>query len=402
MAMQLEMSFTTTRKRAGKKRGPRAVQEICGFDWIKRTVAPGYADAPTESVSLIDLFCGCGGLTLGVSEALRCAGKRLDIRFGLDASEQALDVYKQNFGLSPDQAMCADITAILPGALGEAPTPREIEIQQMGKGVDIVVAGPPCQGHSNLNNVTRREDERNSLYLRVIRLAELVTPRLVLIENVPSVLQDRGGVVARSRLFLERIGYHTQSIVFNAAALGLPQSRKRHLLIALRDKPIDLKPILCQSIERPVTVADYIRDLESVHDVQSTLFNTASSMSRENAKRVQYMSERGLVDLPNAMRPSCHRDKTHSYVSMYGRLSWDKPAQTITGGFGSMGQGRFVHPSQPRVLTPHEAARLQGFPDFFHFDRVTQRTALHEMIGNAVPPKVSATVVQALLKAGMM
>ncbi len=84
----------------------------------------------------------------------------------------------------------------------------------------------------------------------------------------------------------------------------------------------------------------------------------------------------------------CHRDPNHKYKSMYGRLDWDKPAQTITTGFGSPGQGRYLHPSQLRTLTPHEAARLQFFPDWYDFRSVTKRKRLQEMVGNAVPPKL--------------
>jgi DNA (cytosine-5)-methyltransferase 1 len=86
--------------------------------------------------------------------------------------------------------------------------------------------------------------------------------------------------------------------------------------------------------------------------------------------------------------------------SVYGRLSWDRPAQTITSGFGSMGQGRYVHPLRRRVITPHEAARLQGLPDFFSFDSVVGRTLLHEMIGNAVPPQLITTLIKCLIEQG--
>ena len=99
-----------------------------------------------------------------------------------------------------------------------------------------------------------------------------------------------------------------------------------------------------------------------------------------------YLFDKRLYDLPNSRRPDCHRDGDHSYVSMYGRLHWHKPAQTITTGFGSMGQGRYVHPARRRTITPHEAARLQTFPDWFDFGDQTSPTELAKMIGNAVPP----------------
>ena len=115
-----------------------------------------------------------------------------------------------------------------------------------------------------------------------------------------------------------------------------------------------------------------------------------------------WLFEHGEHNLPNPERPTCHRTE-HSYRSMYGRLWWDEPAQTITSGFGSMGQGRYVHPLRQRTLTPHEAARLQFLPDFMAFDLVkTTRSALATMIGNAAPPMLTIAIVHALVQQGFL
>ncbi len=126
------------------------------------------------------------------------------------------------------------------------------------------------------------------------------------------------------------------------------------------------------------TVRWAIGDLNSTRD--HGIYDTPSLTSAENAKRIHFLFENGLYDLPNARRPACHKDGNHSYVSMYGRLRWTLPAQTITTGFGSMGQGRFVHPGRRRTLTPHEAARLQTFPDWFQFG--TQHTTWDPRYGH--------------------
>src|SRR6185312_3602501 len=110
-----------------------------------------------------------------------------------------------------------------------------------------------------------------------------------------------------------------------------------------------------------------------------------------------FLFEHGLYDLPNNQRPECHRDGNHSYRSVYGRLRWTEPAQTITTGFGSMGQGRYVHPQRRRTLTPHEAARLQTFPDWFDFGKETRRGVLAKAIGNAVPPFLTLQIGQLIL-----
>jgi DNA (cytosine-5)-methyltransferase 1 len=113
---------------------------------------------------------------------------------------------------------------------------------------------------------------------------------------------------------------------------------------------------------------------------------------------MKHLLDHDLYDLPNKERPECHRDN-HSYKSMYGRLNWELPAQTITSGFGSIGQGRYMHPSRTRALTAHEAARLQGFPDYFDFSAVARRADLATMIGNAVPPALAREIVAELIPA---
>src|SRR5437879_10741557 len=128
-----------------------------------------------------------------------------------------------------------------------------------------------------------------------------------------------------------------------------------------------------------------------------TTYDSPSRANAENTRRIGLLFDRKLYDLPNAFRPKCHSEKEHSYVSMYGRLRWGLPAQTITTGFGSMGQGRYVHPQRRRTLTPHEAARLQTFPDWFDFGQDTPRGVLAKAIGNAVPPLLMVKLGQHLV-----
>ena len=126
-------------------------------------------------------------------------------------------------------------------------------------------------------------------------------------------------------------------------------------------------------------------------------FDTAATHSMENQRRINYLFDSGSYELPDEERPDCHRLKPHPYRAVYGRMRPDTPAPTITSGFGSTGQGRFVHPNERRTLTPHEAARVQFFPDFFDFG-TRGRRAYQEMIGNAVPPKLAYVVALDLLR----
>src|SRR5207248_3050927 len=117
-------------------------------------------------------------------------------------------------------------------------------------------------------------------------------------------------------------------------------------------------------------------------------------------KRINYLFDHKLYELPNSQRPACHKEKDHTYKSVYGRMRWTSPAPTITCGFVTMGCGRFVHPSRRRTITPHEAARIQYIPDFFDFSPAVQKSrgSALELIGNAVPPKLSYVFALELLR----
>ncbi|HXF51322.1 MAG TPA: DNA cytosine methyltransferase [Dehalococcoidia bacterium] len=128
--------------------------------------------------------------------------------------------------------------------------------------------------------------------------------------------------------------------------------------------------------------------------------DTPSRLSEENRARIAYLFDNGAFDLPNEVRPACHRNG-HTYPSVYGRLRWNEPAGTITTGFVSPGRGRFIHPSEPRTLTPHEAARLQTFPDFFRFvlsdNNPPTRAQVTKWIGGAVPPLLGYAAAMTIL-----
>lgn len=345
-------------------------------------VLPELREPPIRAA---DLFCGCGGLSLGVREACWALGRTFVPVLAVDHDSLALGVYRKNF--SPLRTSRKDLETLFDRELGLPPSAQERRWVKTVGSLDILVAGPPCQGHSDLNNKTRRSDPKNRLYERVGRFVELVQPRHVLIENVPGVLHDHAGVLTRTKQHLESLGYNVDAAVVDLARLGVPQRRKRHVLVASRVDSICIESVLKKHEISPRSLGWAIRDLENRKS--EGLLDTASRPSEENLERIRYLLRSDERDLPNSMRPVCHQNDDHSYKSMYGRLSWTEPAQTITGGFGSPGQGRFIHPTQPRTLTPREAARLQFFPDSFSFEKAQKRTDLAQMIGNAVPMKLS-------------
>lgn len=370
-----------------------SMQAIFDDLWLRRATPPEHSAPP---VTVADLFSGCGGLSVGAQEAARATGKRAVHVLGVDNNEAAMRVFADNF---PEADVhLGGIEALVDGDVGDSPTRRERRLAERFAGLDLAAGGPPCQGHSDLNNHTRREDPRNQLYLRMARFVEVVRPRLVLIENVPGVAHDRSGVVAEARRVLENSGYLVSDGLVRADALGAAQSRKRHLLLAsLDDTVVPSVGTIEQEFGSPARgVLEVINDLDLEPSLGS--FGTAANHSQTNRRRIDFLFDHDLYDLPDTERPDCHRLKPHTYRAVYGRMHADLPAPTITSGFGSTGQGRFVHPAHRRTLTPHEAARVQGFPDWFTFRAATRRGQLQEMIGNAVPSKLAYAAVASLLR----
>ncbi len=366
---------------------------LADIAFLRQTAWPRL-DSTTGVARVVDLFSGCGVMTLGVWEACRAIGTRAEPVVALDISASALRTYRTNF---PDaETRCGPIEELLDGDLRSRATQVERRFVGSLGAIDLVVGGPPCQGHSDLNNHTRRDDPKNKLYERMARFAELVGPTHIIIENVSAVLHDRCQVVNRTVKLLKALGYRVDHRVIDSARLGAPQSRKRHVLAASLDRPIDLESAVMQYSRAPLTVGQTIGDLQ--HFTGDSAFDDAGTPTRESLRRIKYLFDKNVHELPDRLRPECHRLHAHTYKSVYGRMHWDQPAQTITSGFTCMGQGRYVHPKERRTITPHEAARLQGIPDFFRFDQAARRTALAQMIGNAVPTKLSYVIALELLR----
>lgn len=349
-------------------------------------------------IRAVDLFSGCGGMTVGAELGALETGHAFESVLSMDLDEAALEIHHRNF---PDGEVDArPVEARFDGALDDPLTFRERKTRKEFADIDLLMGGPPCQGHSNLNNHTRRKDPRNALYARMARAARVLRPSVVVIENVASVIHDRGGVVDATVKALVRQKYRVGQVVVPMVRVGVPQLRKRHVLIATRLDDLDPHSLLHELatnafFDPPRELGWAIGDLSRRRG--KTVFDTASTPSPENQRRMDYLFEHDLDQLPNPERPPCHQDGNHSYYSIYGRMKWDSPAQTITTGFGSMGQGCYVHPRHARTITPHEAARIQTFPDYFDFGKDTRRTVLAKVIGNAVPPFFMREVTKRLL-----
>lgn len=347
-------------------------------------------------------------MTLGMRGAARSIGIDLEVALAADADADALGIYAANHG--PAMALTADVQSLVSYKVtgrgetarwGTRPALVNPNMRAFLDPLDVVIAGPPCQGHSNLNNKTRREDARNLLYVTTVAFAVATDARLCIIENVPDVLLDRYEVVSTARTLLVNGGYAVSDAVLSANDYGVGQRRRRHFMVAAKglDEPLVLPGSLNGLEVTPLTLRHAIGDLAARKG--RSIMDTVGTLSPDNETRINWLFRNKAYDLPDKQRPDCHRNG-HTYPSVYGRMKWDEPTQTITTGFLCPGQGRYVHPSNRRTVTPREAARIQGFPDSYDFcppSVPTSRSLLRKVIGDAVPPPLARAVCLAGLTA---
>lgn len=354
----------------------------------------------------VDFFSSVGGLSLGAATAGEAVSLKAVVEAAIDIDSEALTVHRENFGTRLTKHLSvSDIVDFLVydeganASLAYAPEIIDPDLENLVGSIDLVLAGPPCQGHSNLNNHTRRSDPRNQLYLSAAAAAIAFDPQVVVFENVPAIARDKSNIVETAEALFRTSGYIVSNFNLRASDLGAPQSRHRHFLIASKQPHVSehlLKEALSQE---PMTLWSAIGDLENSMD--TGFMTEIPKLSQENIDRIDYLFEHNEFELPNNWRPDCHKDG-HTYPSVYGRLSWDKPSPTITTGFMTPGRGRYVHPTQRRVITPREAARLQGFPDTFSFAPggiAPSRKSLSKWIGDAVPVQLGYAAVLGALTA---
>lgn len=361
-----------------------------------------------DPIRIVDLFSGCGGLSLGIAEAVKAVGCDPVFELAADVDEGALGVHRGNLGTRvvrhSSVASMIDFEVLGTGAYAEFGYPPEIidtALDSLVGHIDLLCAGPPCQGHSNLNNHSRRADPRNLLYLTVPAIAVALGVKRVIVENVPDVRHDHHGVVDSAITLFEAAGYRVTEVVWDAAEFGWPQRRKRFFLIATLAPSVDPESLRAALSAPAAGVAWAISDLEDKTSEDN--FDGPAALNVDNVARIDWLFERDEYNLGNEARPDCHKDG-HTYPSVYGRLRPNEPSGTITTGFMTPGRGRYIHPTSRRVITAHEAARIQGFPDWWSFTSPQfpqpTRKMLSKWIGDAVPTILGyAAGLSALLEA---
>ncbi|MDE0133311.1 MAG: DNA cytosine methyltransferase [Acidimicrobiaceae bacterium] len=329
----------------------------------------------TREIVLADFFSGCGGTARGFADA----GVRPV--FATDWDEEAVQTFKLNF---PDvKAVQRDIRELATEEVVSVMPPADEAIR-------LLAGCAPCQPFAGHRNAATGEDKRSDLVLELLRFVEALCPQLVFVENVPGM--RRASRSAGPFMEFVEVLKKTHRVAFDTiscADYGVPQTRRRLVLIASSLGEIDVPtPTHGQSTDQPhVTVRDAIHSLpHSVNAPESSAISShrAMRLTPLNRKRIKATPEGGdRRNWPKHLWPDCHRAGFGGHTDVYGRLSWDKPAPTLTTKCISYSNGRFGHPSEHRAITAREAARLQTFHDSFEF--AGGLTSQARQIGNAVP-----------------
>lgn len=328
----------------------------------------GAANHKRRWPTAIDLFCGAGGLTVGLKRA------RFRVLAGVEIDPLAAATYRANH---PKVHMWErDIRR-----LSVAEICRTLGIRPGT--LDLLAGCPPCQGFSTLrtrNSGTPAADERNDLALQFSRLAKGLRPKSIMLENVPGLATDSR--FAELCEALEELGYKVDHRVRNAADFGVPQRRKRLILLAGRQMAIAFpKP----SVDRR-TVREMLADLPEPGASGDPIHDLPEQRSAAVLDRIRAVPKDGGSRADLSEQLACH-NKVEGFYDVYGRMHWDKIAPTITSGCVNPSKGRFLHPEQDRAITLREAALLQGFPATYKFKLDKGKYRIAELIGNALPPE---------------
>ncbi len=336
----------------------------------------------------IDSFCGAEGLGLGLQQA----GFRILSSFDIDPL--CIETIRKNKKYFDHPAITADIADMLNGVLL-----RNCHLKR-GE-LFLLAGGPPCQGFS----VQRRgedADARNELVLKYGRLVDEIFPKYFVMENVTGLAGKRGKTILQQLIEeVESIGYHVHYKLLDAQDFGVPQRRKRYIIIGQR-ADIGDNYRYPQPVSARCTVRDAIGYLpeppQDGSDHPDFSLHRRDRLSALNLERIRAIKEgQGRDDLPDALLAACHRVDSSliGFRSVYGRMSWDDVAPTITAGFDSFTRGKFGHPTQDRSISLREGALLQTFPADFQF--VGNKVEIARQIGNAVPPLMAKFIGRSII-----
>lgn len=337
-----------------------------------------------KKVYAIDLFCGAGGLTKGLAQA------GIDVKLGIDIDPACKYPYTANNDSVFLEKSVEDLE------------PYELESAFQEDGIRLLAGCAPCQTFSTYNQKAAQGDKRWWLLRQFSRLVLEVQPELVTMENVPGLANQ--DVFREFLADLRRGHYLFDHWIVNCANYGIPQHRHRLVLLASRLGSIQL--LTPENFGAPpCSVREAISNLPQIQagEVhQDDPMHQSSTLSPINLRRIRSSKPGGTWrDWEDDLVSDCHRKSTgKTYPSVYGRMSWDEAAPTITTQFFGFGNGRFGHPEQDRAISLREGAILQSFPRDYAFapkDQPLLKKTVGRLIGNAVPVKLGETIGKSIL-----
>lgn len=337
-------------------------------------------------LNCIDLFCGCGGLSLGFEKA------GINVLVGIDAWQDAITTF--NYNHKNSKGICADLSTL---------EPSEIEKELNGKSVDLIIGGPPCQGFS-VAGKRIVDDVRNKLYKNFVRFVEYYKPKAFMMENVPNILSIGGGIVRDSIVKdFSDLGYKVVYKVLTASNYGTPQNRRRAVFVGFKDGKEFIFPQ--QTVEQLVTSYEALSDLpeNSLEDgsdypmptncdyqklmrcKSDKVYNHQITEHSERTKEIIALVPDGgnYKNLPQELQ------QTRKVHIAWTRLNSQKPSFTI-----DTGHRHHFHYKWNRIPTVRESARIQSFPDDFIF--LGTKTSQYKQVGNAVPPLMAEAIAKKL------
>jgi DNA (cytosine-5)-methyltransferase 1 len=336
----------------------------------------------------VDSFSGAGGLSLGLSEA------GFEILLSFDIDERCVETLQSNPKYVSHLAFCEDIRNMLDGKLLGMIGLKQGELF-------LLAGGPPCQGFS-VQRIGEDNDSRNELILLYGKLIDEARPMFFVMENVSGIQGKRGKVILGELMAkMESIGYRVHKQLVDAEDYGVPQRRKRIVLIGERSD-IGTTYTFPRPTGEKHTVRDTITFLpvppEDGKPHPDFPLHRRDRLSHINLQRINALQQgQGRGFLPEELLADCHKVDSAiiGHRNVYGRMSWDDVAPTITARFDSFTRGLFGHPEQPRSISLCEGALLQTFPLDYEFKG--SKIEIARQIGNAVPPKLAKTIGESIL-----
>lgn len=347
-----------------------------------------------KSLTAIDAFCGAGGLSIGLAQV------GFDILLGFDLDKKCVETLALNSDTIRHKTLQSDVKDMLGGML--------LKHAKIGKGeLDLIAGGPPCQGFSVQRTIGGDLDARNLLVDDYGDLIAEAKPRFFLMENVPGIGGKRGReIVDRFKDRMTETGYFCHEKILDAQDYGVPQRRRRFIVVGERltgtgplfEWP---KPVRTKAANTVRTTIGHLPAPPTDGSDHPDFFGHRSDrLSEVNKARLLALKEgQARDDLPKHLLADCHKVSSDviGHRNVYGRMTWDEVAPTITARFDSFTRGKFGHPDQLRSISLLEGALLQTFPRSYYFSG--NKVDIARQIGNAVPPKFAAAIGRAIAKA---